>query len=350
MRILIATTQMPFVQGGSEIMAAELRRELRAAGHEAEIVAIPFQGWPPERVLDAMLATRLLDLTQSAQTPVDLMIGIKFPAYLAEHPNKVLWLVHQHRAAYNLWENEHCDLAKDPAGELLRETIRRADLNVIPQARAVFTISKTVSRRLREHLQIDSKPLYHPPMNAEKFFCAEAKDYVFFPSRLAGYKRQTLVIEALAHTREPVRVRFAGAADSPDFQTHLRAMCEQHGVSSRIEWLGAIDDENKRQQYAHALGVVFPPLDEDYGYVTLEAMLSSKPVITCCDSSGPLEFVSDRENGFVVEPSPQSLAAALDELWRNRERSRAMGIAGRSRYDGLGISWANVIAALCDQK
>ena len=40
-----------------------------------------------------------------------------------------------------------------------------------------------------------------------------------------------------------------------------------------------------------ALGVIFPPLDEDYGYVTLEAMLAAKPVITCTDSGGPLEFV-----------------------------------------------------------
>ena len=56
MQILIATTQVPFVHGGAEVHARSLLEALRRAGHEAEIVAIPFKWYPPERILDSMLA------------------------------------------------------------------------------------------------------------------------------------------------------------------------------------------------------------------------------------------------------------------------------------------------------
>jgi len=94
MRILIATTQVPFVRGGAEGLAEGLQHALRSHGHEAEIVAIPFKWYPPKKILDNMLAWRLLDVTEASGVPVDLLIGLKFPAYLIPHPNKVLCILH----------------------------------------------------------------------------------------------------------------------------------------------------------------------------------------------------------------------------------------------------------------
>ena len=48
-----------------------------------------------------------------------------------------------------------------------------------------------------------------------------------------------------------------------------------------------ISDEEKLRLYANCLGVIYPPLDEDYGYITLEAMLAQKPVVTTRDAGGP---------------------------------------------------------------
>jgi glycosyltransferase involved in cell wall biosynthesis len=80
--------------------------------------------------------------------------------------------------------------------------------------------------------------------------------------------------------------------------------------------------------------------------VTLEAMLSSKPVITCADSGGPLEFVVDGQTGLTADPTPESLARAMDALWTDRRGAAAMGEAGRARYQDLDISWANVVEKL----
>jgi glycosyltransferase involved in cell wall biosynthesis len=347
MRILIATAQVPFIRGGAEAHAEGLRAALRAEGHEVELIAIPFKWYPPEKILDHMLACRLLDVTEAAGRPVDLLIGLKFPAYLIEHPNKVLWILHQYRTAYELWDHPLSDLIHWPNGAEIRDAIRQADRQALPEAKAIFANSGNVARRLKDFCGIDSTPLYHPPPHAAEFYCEPAEDYLFFPSRLNRLKRQSLVLDALARTGEPVRVKFAGAASEPAaYDTELKALARQLKVHERVEWLGEVTEDEKRRLYAHALGVIYPPLDEDYGYVTLEAMLSSKPLITCADSGGPLEFVRDSMTGLVAEPEPEALALGMDQLWTNREQAKSWGEQGRAVYERMGITWPNVVRRL----
>ena len=343
MRIAIATVQVPFVRGGAEALAEGLRDALRAAGHLADIVALPFKWYPPECILDQMLAWRLLDVTESFGTPIDLLIGLRFPAYLVPHPRKVLWLLHQHRTAYEWWDHEFGDLLHYPNGVEVRDAIRRADCALIPESKAVFTISANVGRRLRAHCGIDSTVLHPPPPHTARFYSAEPQEYLFFPSRLSPPKRQSVVLEALAHTRHPVRVRFAGNADEPAHAETLRRLASKLHVQHRVEWLGPISDDDKIHQYAHTLGVVFPPVDEDFGYVALEAMLAAKPVITCTDSGGPLELVEHTVTGLVVEPTPAALGHAMDTLWEDRAHGAAWGAAARARIERLNITWDNVV-------
>ena len=95
-----------------------------------------------------------------------------------------------------------------------------------------------------------------------------------------------------------------------------------------------------------ASGVVYPPFDEDYGYVTVEAFLSRKPVVTTSDSGGVLEFLEDGVNGLVAGPTPASLGAALTELWERRAAAPGMGEAGYQRV--RDISWERVLDALTE--
>jgi glycosyltransferase involved in cell wall biosynthesis len=345
-RIIIATVQIPFVSGGAESHAEGLKAALIAEGHEADIVAVPFNPAVPERIPDQMLACRLLDLTEIHGMPVDRLIALKFPAYLIPHPNKVVWVLHQHRAAYDLWNYPFEDLSASPRGVLVREAIRRADQQ-LAEAKAVFANSKNIANRLGHFCGINSVPLYHPPPNAESFSCArETEEYFFFPSRMSATKRQSLVLEALALTKQKVKVRFAGLADSPEYGKRLKLLATKLGVEARVEWLGFLTEEEKRDAYARAIAVIFPPVDEDYGYITLEAMLSSKAVITCEDSGGPLEFVSHAKTGLVTQPTASALAEALDQLWQERDVAAKYGRAGRDRYEQMGLSWREVVRQL----
>lgn len=346
MRVLITTVQVPFVQGGAEIHAQGLKDALVAHGHEAEIVTVPFKWYPPKRILDAMLSCRLLDLSEVNGKKIDRLIGLKFPAYLIPHENKVLWVLHQHRTAYDLWDTGFNDLIHYPDGAEVRDAIRQADSKLIPEAKAVYANSANVAFRLKKYCGIDSTPLYHPPLGAEKFYAAAPEDYLYFPSRLNYMKRQALVLEALSRTRNPVRVRFSGIADTPEIDKELQALVFRLKLANRIEWLGHVTEEDKHDLYARCLAVIYPPVDEDFGYVSLEAMLSSKPVITCTDSGGTREFIVSEENGLIAEATPDRLAEAMDLIWENRDIARRWGVAARQRYETLDISWTNVVNAL----
>ncbi len=345
MRVAVATVQVPFIRGGAEALADGLCDALRAAGHEAEIVTLPFKWYPPAAIPQQILAWRLLDLTESMSTRIDQVIGLKFPAYLLPHPNKVQWILHQHRSAYDLWEQHWGDLYGQPGGLEARDVIRAADTRLLGQARRVFAISRNVAARLRDYNGIEAEPLYHPPPLAGQYRSGEHGDYLLMPSRLNGPKRQDLVVEALGRTRQPVRVLFMGAPDNPAYAEGVMARAEAI-APGRAAWLGGVPDARKVELLAGALAVLVPPLDEDYGYVTLEAMLSSRAVITCTDSGGPLEFVEHGRNGLVCAPDPAALADAMDTLWSDRAQARALGAEGLAHYRSMGLSWEHAVQCL----
>jgi glycosyltransferase involved in cell wall biosynthesis len=345
-RIAIATVQVPFVRGGAELLAENLCAELRAAGNEAEIVSVPFKWYPAERIAEHMLACRLLDLTESLAGPIDRMIGLKFPAYMITHPNKVVWLLHQHRGAYDLWGTPYGDLTGIPGGAHVRAAIRNADLATLPEARAIYTLSANVSGRLSEHCSIASVPLHHPPPGAQNICAGEYGSYMLFPSRINSVKRQALAIEALSYTRYPVHLAFLGVADTPEYGGQLQRKAAESGVETRLTWLGGVTEEKKLELYSGCRAVIFPPLDEDYGYVTLEAMLAQKAVVTCTDSGGPLEFVQDGRTGLICQPTPHAMAAALDRLWEDPSLAARLGQGGLERYAEMRIGWESVLQCL----
>lgn len=349
MRILVVSTQVPFAYGGAEIHAQSLIEALQKAGHEAELAAIPFKWYPQEKVLDHLLACRLLDLTESSGAKIDKVIGLKFPAYHVPHPNKTLWILHQYRSAFEMWQDPACDLALDPAGLEIREAIEQAERRLLPEARKIYTNSRNVASRLKRFCGIDGEPLYHPPRNAEKFYSAQAEDYFYYPSRFAPLKRHELVLRALAQTKKPVRMVFSGNADNPAYVEKLKVLARKLGVDSRVNWLGLVDQAKILELYAKARAVVFPPQDEDYGYITLEGMLASKPILTCHDSGGPLEFVVHEETGLISEASPEDLAMAMDRLWTEEAFAREAGRKGRSRLDEMGVNWPQVVKKLIDE-
>lgn len=341
--ILICTTQVPFTSGGGESHVAGLRQACHEAGYHAEVVALPFKWYPPTEIMRGALAWRLLDLSEANGRPIDLVIGMKFPAYLVAHQRKVLWIMHQYRAAYNLWGTPFDDLSTYPEGPRLRDWIRHCDGRFIPEAKKVFANSRTVAERLRRFNQIESEPLYHPPPLFAQLHNSQQGDYVFYPSRLEPQKRQELLIEAMKLVRSPVKAVLAGGARDT---THYEALIKQHNVGNRVKLCGFITQLEMVDLYANALGVCYLPFDEDYGYVTLEGMLAGKPVIVPRDGGGATEFVDHQQNGLIVEPEPGALAEAIDELYANRARAKQMGARGREKLLAMNLSWSNVVESL----
>lgn len=343
MNILIATTQVPFTKGGAELHVEGLRHALIEGGYNAEVVALPFKWYPPAEIMRSAMAWRMLDLSAANGRPVDLVIGMKFPAYLVAHPTKVLWILHQHRSAYNLWGTAFDDLSTYPEGVRIREWIKYCDERFIPEARRVFANSRTVADRLKQYNNIDSETLYHPPPLAGRLQTGEQGDYVFYPSRLEPQKRQELLIDAMRFVRTPIKLVLAGgSADSK----HYESIVKRAKVGNRVTLRGFVPDEELVQLYANALAVCYLPFDEDYGYVTLEGMLSGKPVLVTADSGGAAELIEHDRDGLVVEPEAKAIAASLDQLYEDRARTRRMGEKGREKLTGMKLSWENVVTKI----
>jgi glycosyltransferase involved in cell wall biosynthesis len=341
--ILICTTQVPFTTGGAELHVEGLRRSLIEAGYNAEVVALPFKWYPPGEIMRSAFAWRMLDLSEANGKPVDLVIGMKFPAYLVAHERKVLWIIHQHRSAYNLWNTPFDDLSTYPDGAQVREWIHNADNRLIPEAKRVFANSRTVADRLRGYNKIESQPLYHPPPRAEDLRCGEQGDYVFYPSRLEPQKRQELLIEAARYLQTPLKIILAGGSANPK---HYESLIKKSGTKDRICVRGFVTEAEMVELYANALAVCYLPFDEDYGYVTLEGMLSGKPLVVPRDGGGATEFIEHASEGFIVEPEPRAIAEFLDALYRDRQRAARMGERGRAKLLAMNLSWETVVESL----
>lgn len=339
--VLVCETQVPLVRGGAELLVQQLVAELRLRGIAADPVSIPFKWYPKEEILPHAAAWRLLDLSESNGRPIDLIIGTKFPTYFARHPNKVCWLVHQHRAAYELCGTPYSDFGQDELDVGLRDRLMALDEQMLGECRGLYTISQTVSARLKKYNGLASTPLYHPPLIAPLLSPGEYGSYVLSVARLESNKRVDLAVRAMKQLPSHIRLVLVGQGS----HRHLieKAM-EDAGVADRITFAGAVQDHELVTLYRDALCLVYAPFDEDYGLATLEAFLAAKPVITATDSGGTLEFVRDGVNGFVVDPHPDAIAGAIARLDADHALATRLGAAGRSRAQQ--ITWDGVIEPL----
>jgi glycosyltransferase involved in cell wall biosynthesis len=324
-----------------------LVRALREAGHEVDVVSVPFKWYPPAELVHQMALWRSLDLAESNGLVIDAVIALRFPAYLVPHERKVVWLIHQHRTAYELWDHPvYADLSTHDEGPEVRQMIHRADRLALGEAKRVFSNSGNVRERLRRSLGVDADPLYHRSQLCEALMETEPGgygDYVLFPSRLESIKRQSLAVQAMRHVRSGVRLVLVGSG--PD-EGALRRQVQNLGLEDRVMLEGRVPDERLIELYCEAMAVFYGPFDEDFGYVTLEGMAARRPVVATTDSGGPLEFVRDGENGLVVSPKPRSIASAFDRLAREGPRLPLIGAAGRATVVERVPEWPEVVARL----
>jgi len=338
MNIIVTANTVPFVHGGADYHIEGLISELKVRGHNVESIRFPFQCNPNYRLTNLMTFCESQNYMSPNGQRVDRVISLQFPAYGVYHPRHVIWLMHQHREVYDLFPN-------NPTSEqaLLRDKIVRYDNRTIGAAAKVYANSMCVSARLKKFNQIKSKTLYHPPYAWQHFYNQEAQDFVFFPSRLEKLKRQDLLIEAAVHLQSPVKIIIGGTGGQENI---YKAKINELKVADKVRLIGYFSEQEKFTYYAQCLAVFFAPKDEDYGYITLEAMLSSKPVITCTDSGGPLEFVEDQITGYICQPDPKAIAHAIDQLYEDKQKAKTMGQAGYNKYHAANISWDNVIETL----
>ena len=342
MRIAVVTSSPPMVEGGHMVIARSLVQALRDAGHSADIVITPQNRFG--RQASAYLATWLTDVGSADGMPIDQVISLRYPSYAVRHPRHACWLNHTMREYYDLWDRFSGGLG---TVGLVKERLRRVAIHAADRylltrnVTRLFVQSRTVQQRLAMWPEVRSTVLY-PPAPQREYRCDEYGDYVFMVSRLTPLKRAGLLIEALADGEaSSVRAVIAGEGEERD---RLEALADRLGVKSRVTFAGRIGDAELVDHLARCRAVCFPPFGEDYGFVTAEAFASHKSVITCHDSGGPAELVTDGVNGLVCDPTPKSLAVALRRVMNHVTMAEQMGAAAFAR--GAALNWANTVQSL----
>ena len=338
--VVVCEAQVPFVHGGAELHVRGLVAELSRRGYRVERASVPFKWYPKEELLAQAAAWRMIDLSESNGEPIDAVITTKFPTYFVRHPNKITWLFHQHRAIYDLCGTPFSEFDHTERDVRLRDRLIALDNDVLAESKRLFANARNTAARLAQYNGLTAEPLYHPPPLAGKLTAGPYGDYVLSVGRLEANKRVDLIVGAIAHAPG---LRLVVVGEGP-----LRARLEQTaidaGVGGRVTFAGRVDEHDLVSLYAGALAVVFPPFDEDYGFITLEAFLARKPVVTTIDAGGPLEFVEDGVSGFVVEPAADAIGAAIARLAADRARAAALGDAGYDR--ARAITWDGVVDRL----
>ena len=340
MKVILATTIVPFIKGGGVMIVDMLAQKLREYGHEVADIRIPFHS-DHTQMLEQMLALRMFDVTQHG----DRLICIRTPSYLLRHPSKVLWFIHHHRPAYDLLESSY-GMSDDPMSRAYREYIVRADELAFKESKKIFTNSKETGMRLKEYNGVDSSVLYPPLFETENFHCDYYGDFIYYSSRLNVAKRQHLAVEAMKYTKTPVKLIISGAYDSEAERVRLTPSLKEPSdkVTLMDRW---ISEEEKRKLFAECLAACYIPLLEDsYGYPSLEAAYSKKAVVSCTDSGGTKELIVHGVNGYMTESDPVALAQVFDELYLDKQKAKKMGEAMLDRVNELNINWDTVIGGL----
>jgi len=322
MRVVVATACIPFAPARERRLAAGLRDAIRARGHEADLVILPFR--PGEDEEAQILGFRLLGLTESGGAPIDRLVTLRGPACIIPHPAKTAWVVEPHPGPAAPWP------PNGPAGP------RPAELAGLREARQVRPASLAGARRLREAHGLSVAPhLYPPPPDGAPAGPPEGSSFAVL-GPMAAVGRHALVLEALRFTPPEIDLVFVGAGDHGP----LASLAEEWGFAGRVRFAGVVALPSCVAAVTFGVAQMSP----EEG--VLEAFAAGRAVVAADDSGAAAELIEDGANGLLLPPDPRAIADALARLAHPGGPARAMGEAARRTLAARRITWAHVAEQL----
>jgi glycosyltransferase involved in cell wall biosynthesis len=337
--ILVLHSQVPFTRGGAEVLVSGLVEALQTHGHNVDQVSLPLVWNPVDKLLTSALTWAMQDLTTFNGVEVDLVICTKFPTWAARHPRKVLWLIHQHRQAYDLHGTALSEFGPDSNSRQVRQYVHGIDRKGLTECHPRYGISENVCARLKRYNGIDAAPLY-PPVPRSGLRAVSYEPFILSASRIDDAKRVHRLVEAWPLVQADLKLVIVG--DGPGLAS-IQKLVKRHNLGNQVSILGRVSDEQLVDLYNSCRAVFYAPVDEDYGYAAVEALTAGKPVITSGDSGGVLEFIVHHENGLVTSLEAHELARAIDRLG-DEALAKELGQTGPERTKDL--TWDRVVSSL----
>ena len=378
---IIGPSPIPFTMGGMEYLLRGLENNIsELSNHKVELIKLPTKEDNFWNIIDSYRQFYKLNLDH-----FDMVISTKYPAWMVKHNNHICYMAHRLRGLYDTYhftklplkpdrknteinkildyldssevsidkllellealrkiKNSIPDYYFDLPSPFLRKIIHFLDDQGLKKIKKFYSISQTVKDR-KEYFPENSRVEVIYPPSFLKNLKSGNYDYLFTISRLDSAKRVQLIVEAMKYVKDDVKLKIAGTGP---MEKELKKIAEN---DSRIEFLGFVSDSEAEKYYANSKGVIYIPYEEDYGLVTIEAMKCKKPVITCSDSGGALEFVVDGDTGFISIPTPKEIGKKISKL--NNMNSDELKNMGENCFEKVkSITWESVVEKLLDNK
>lgn len=211
-----------------------------------------------------------------------------------------------HNITRFLWDTRtYIDQYKDfkallPIIKPIFQKLRQVDLAHAQKPDLYIANSTLVAERIHKTYQRPAITINYPIDTSKFQFSSQKDDFYLVSSRLLGYKRIDIVVEAFNWIGWPLLI----TGDGPE-REHL-----EDRALPNISFLGHVSDEERKFLMSRAKGVIVTAL-EDYGLVPIEANVSGTPVIAY-GAGGVLDTQIPGKTGvFFYRQSPEELYQAL---------------------------------------
>ncbi len=320
---------------GGFLYDRKLVEALAAAGHEVEVLTLPWRNYAVH--LTDNLSADLRKRLEGAR--YDLLLQDEL-----NHPS-LFWLNRQlkKRVAYPIAAIVHHLRSVESEAGLLRglyRTIERQYLRTIDG----FIFNSETTRRTVEALigPVAQGVVARPAGDRFRDIQGQLAEReppagrlrLLFVGNVIPRKGLHILLQALE------RLDFAdwtldvvGSLQmAPAYARALVLHVERVGLLNRVTFWGALDRESLAVRYATSDLLVVPSSYEGFGIVYLEAMgFGLPPIAARAGAAG--ELIRDGENGLLLPPGdPVALARCLTMLHRDRDLLAEMGVQARARF------------------
>ncbi|MCL4375387.1 glycosyltransferase [Candidatus Marsarchaeota archaeon] len=360
MKVIIAQPYLN-IQGGAERVVLEIAKHYDAKIYTLEYdKKNTFEGFSD---LDITIIGK--DIPLSGILPYKASQGLRFgynfynlelkedydvinahisPSEWIRHKNRgVLWYCHTPpREVYDLYAErmKYRTYKEKFIYATMAKAYKMVSHKIVGKIECIATNSETTKERIARYFEREAD-VANPGIDYNAFENKAYEKFFFYPSRITPNKRQDYVINAFKKFvsktgRKDYRLVLAGAlSKNPEHTAYLTKIKKlSNGLNVKI--ITNISDKELKDLYSRAYAVLFAAINEDYGYIPLEAMASCKPVISV-NEGGPKETILDGKTGFLVN-SDKEMGDKMAMLVDYPSTAERMGKEGHKRVSSL-YSW-----------
>lgn len=235
----------------------------------------------------------------------------------------------------------------DPLPGLYRRTLRSLDQANVQAAGRVL-VNSHYSRETLYRVYGALAYVSYLGVDTDRFrpLAIDREPCVVSVGALTPKKGFDLVIRSLAEI-EPARrpaVTIISNFAIPAEKGYLQRLAHSAGV--QVEFRTAVSDDELVACYNRALLTVYAPVMEPFGFVPLESMACSTPVVGVREA-GVRETIVHETTGLLAERDPKRFAVAITSLMNDPERRASLGQQGRSHVQ-VEWSWVRSVQSIED--